>query len=87
MVYDHIKSRTPLNVLHICNSNIELGRFADLNPAIVNCIVYQNKVSPTEGSHLIIFTVPKLMSSASTAYQKHYLQTVILKIYRAMRCV
>jgi len=31
-----------------------------------------------------IFTVPKLISSASTAYQKHYLQTVILKIYRAM---
>ncbi|GEM_PF-5285429 len=30
------------------------------------------------------FTVPKLISSASTAYQKHYLQTVILKIYRAM---
>ena len=50
MVYDHIKSRTPLNVLHICKSNIELGRFADLNPAIVNWSIYQNKVSLTEGS-------------------------------------
>ena len=30
------------------------------------------------------FTVLKLISSASTAYQKHYLQTVTLKIYQAM---
>ena len=30
------------------------------------------------------FTVPKLISSASTAYQKHYLQTATLKIYQAM---
>ena len=37
-----------------------------------------------KNDHLIIFMVPKLISSASTAYQKHYLQTVILKIYRAM---
>ena len=30
------------------------------------------------------FYVLKLISSASTAYQKHYLQTAILKIYQAM---
>ena len=30
------------------------------------------------------FTVPKLTSSASTVYQKHYLQIVTLKIYQAM---
>lgn len=52
MVYDYIKSRTPLNVLHICKSNIELKRFAYLNPAIVNWSVYQNKISLSEGARI-----------------------------------
>lgn len=52
MIYDHIKERTPLNVLHICKSNIALERFAHLEPAVVNWSVYQNGVSLSEGARL-----------------------------------
>ena len=52
MVYDHIKARTPLNVLHICKSNIDMKRFVDLKPAIVNWGIFQNGVSLSEGARL-----------------------------------
>ena len=51
-VYDYIKSRTKLNVLHICKSNIALERFADLRPTVVNWGVYQNDVSLTQGASI-----------------------------------
>lgn len=52
MVYEHIQSRTKLNVLHICKSNIALERYVDLHPGIVNWSVYQNGVSLSEGARL-----------------------------------
>lgn len=51
-IYDHIKSRTRLDVLHICKSNIAMERFAYLEPAIVNWGVYQNGVSLNDGTEL-----------------------------------
>ena len=52
MVYDYIKKRTPLNVLHVCKSNIALERFTALDPAIVNWSIYHNGISLTEGLKL-----------------------------------
>ena len=52
MVYDHIKKRTPLNMLHICKSGIDIARFAPLKPAIVNWSISKNGVSLSEGARL-----------------------------------
>lgn len=52
MVYDHIKKKTPFNVLHVCKSNIALERFAALKPAIANWSIYQNGISLTDGAKI-----------------------------------
>ena len=41
-------------------------------------------VPEVSGTSFLHMRILKLISSASTAYQKHYLQTVTLKIYQAM---
>lgn len=51
-IYDHIKEKTPFNVLHICKTDIDFNRFTDLKPAIVNWGIYGNHLSLTEGAKL-----------------------------------
>lgn len=51
-LYDHIKEKTPFNVLHICKSDIDFTRFTGLEPAIVNWSIYHNNLSLTEGTKL-----------------------------------
>lgn len=48
-VYAHIRKVSPLNILHICKSNIELERYTPLKPAIVNWAVLDNHISLKEG--------------------------------------
>lgn len=48
-LYDHIKKATPLNVLHICKSNIDLERYSHLDPAIVNWAALDNNIPLTQG--------------------------------------
>lgn len=48
-VYDHIREVTPLNILHVCKSNIALERYSSLNPAIVNWAVLDNHMPLREG--------------------------------------
>lgn len=49
-LYQHIKEKTPFNVLHICKSDIDFDRFTVLDPAVVNWSIYHNQVSLTEGA-------------------------------------
>jgi len=51
-LYNHIKEKTRFNVLHICKSDIDFGRFTVLEPAVVNWGIYHNNVSLTEGARL-----------------------------------
>lgn len=51
-IYNHIKQKTKLNILHICKNTIELERFTYLEPAVVNWSVYTNGVSLAQGSEL-----------------------------------
>lgn len=51
-IYCHIKRKTPLNILHICKSDISFDRYKDLNPAVVNWSVFGNGFSLTEGAAL-----------------------------------
>ena len=51
-IYDHIKAKTRLDLLHICKTNIDFTRYADLNPTIVNWGVYGNNLSLTEGAKI-----------------------------------
>ena len=48
-VYDYIRKRTPLNVLHVCKSNIALERYSSFEPAIVNWAAMDNHLPLTEG--------------------------------------
>lgn len=52
MIYDHIKEKTRLDVLHICKTDIDFTRFVHLDPTIVNWGVYGNHLSLTEGAKL-----------------------------------
>lgn len=49
VVYEHIRKVTPLNILHVCKSNIALERYASLEPAIVNWAELDNHLPLTEG--------------------------------------
>lgn len=51
-IYDHIKAKTKLDLLHICKTNIDFTRYTHLNPTIVNWGVYGNHLSLTEGAKL-----------------------------------
>ncbi len=51
-IYDHIKEKTPFNVLHICKTGIDFERFKALEPAVVNWSIYHNNVSLTEGAEM-----------------------------------
>lgn len=48
-VYDHIREVSPLNILHVCKSNIALERYSSLKPAIVNWAALDNHMPLTEG--------------------------------------
>lgn len=48
-VYDHIRKVAPLNILHVCKTNIALERYSSLNPAIVNWAVLDNRLPLAEG--------------------------------------
>lgn len=51
-LYQHIKEKTKLNVLHICKSDIDFERFTVLEPAVVNWGIYHNNLSLTDGAKL-----------------------------------
>lgn len=51
-IYNHIKSKTKFDVLHICKSGIGFDRYEPLKPTIVNWGVYTNQFSLTEGEKL-----------------------------------
>ena len=57
-IFNHIKERTPFNVLHICKSGIDFSRYTPLRPAIVNWSVYQNQLSLTKGAELFPSSIP-----------------------------
>lgn len=52
MIYEHIKSKTKFDVLHICKSGIGFDRYVLLKPTIVNWGVYTNGFTLTEGAEL-----------------------------------
>lgn len=48
-VYDHIRQVTPLNILHISQSNVALERYSSLKPSVVNWTEQRGNYSLLEG--------------------------------------